>query len=671
MLDLSLPVSTLPLIGPKYAKLLASLGIFSLNDLVYYLPFRYDDLSLNSPISALQAGEKVTLRGEIISIRNIYTRRGKNLQQAQFSDGSGLIDITWFNQPYLVQTFQKQGLVSLSGTVKRYRNHLTLTSPQYEVIHNSPSTIHTGRLVPIYHITAGLTNKWLRSRIASVLNQITSIPDPLSTIAQENRLPPLIEAIKQLHFPTDLSELKQYKNRLGFDELFYLYLASLWRKRKWSTLTSVYPFKPFSQEIKAFIATFPFTLTADQNQCLLEILTDLSRPQPMNRLLQGDVGSGKTVLAVTAMYLAYLNGYKAVLMAPTEILANQHAQTLEALFKPLALSVSVQTSERHDPLEKASIIVGTHALLHRHLPENVALVVIDEQHRFGVRQRMQLIEKKVIPHLLSMTATPIPRTIALSLYADLNVSTLKQMPIGRKPVKTWIVPESKRPAAFTWMKKQIIAHKTQAFIICPFIENSENVALGEVKAVESQFNALEPGFKPLKTGMLHGSLPIKTKNLIMEKFKQHKLDILIATPVIEVGIDIPSATVIVIDSAERFGLAELHQLRGRVGRGEQPSYCLLFTSKNQETQRLKYLESTHSGFELAELDLKLRGPGQLYGIEQSGYLDLKFASFSEISLLQLAKKSATLILAKDPKLESMPGVNQILQAVLAKQTTAH
>jgi ATP-dependent DNA helicase RecG len=676
-MDLTTPVMGLPGIGPAYTQALHKLGIETVGDWLYYPPFRFEDVSAKSQIDSLEDGAVVTISGMITGITNIRTRTGKTIQKASFSDGTGTIDVTWFNQPYLVNTLTKQPHVHLSGKTTRFRGRLSLTSPQYEIAHltnidvpNMPGPIHTGRLVPIYHLTQGLTGKWFRARIATLLSH-TDIADPLAPIATAHHHLPLKQAINQLHFPDTPDAFYQARNRLAFDELFYLHTASLWRKQRWATLQAKHQFTISDRDIDHFIASLSFTLTGAQLRSLNEIAGDLNANKPMNRLLQGDVGSGKTVIAAAAMYLTARAGYSTLIMAPTEILALQHAKSLQSLLSPFELTVSVQTASRKDSLTDSSIIVGTHALLHRPLPKNIGLIVIDEQHRFGVHQRMQLLEQSAIPHVLSMTATPIPRTIALTLYSELDLSVIDEMPLGRQKIKTWVVPESKRQAAYTWMKDQINTHHSQAFVVCPFVSESENPLLDEVKAIETEFHRLTKQVHPHTVAAIHGRIKPKEKARLMLAFKNKEFDILLATPVIEVGIDIQNATIMVIESAERFGLATLHQLRGRVGRGDQQSYCLLFTSNNRQVSRLKHLETTHSGFRLAELDLTLRGPGNLYGKEQSGYIDLRFANLTDSELIATTHEEAKKLLKKDPELNQNVPVKDRIKTILANQTTPH
>jgi ATP-dependent DNA helicase RecG len=420
-------------------------------------------------------------------------------------------------------------------------------------------------------------------------------------------------------------------------------------------------------KIESFIQNLPFTLTGSQLRAVNQILADLGKPQAMNRLLQGDVGAGKTVVAAIAIYAAHLNHLNSILMAPTEALAHQHFDTLSRLFSPFGLTLSLHSHSRTEVYSTSQLVVGTHALLYREMPSNVGLVVIDEQHRFGVEQRAQLLKGERLPNVLSMTATPIPRTIALTLYSELQISVIDELPQGRIPIKTWIVPETKRVSAYHWLQAQIAGQQAQVFIVCPLIEDSATPLLDQVKAAETEYARLAKDIFPqFRLGLLHGRQPVKTKTQVLTAFRQGQLDILVTTPVIEVGLDIPQASIIVIEAAERFGLAQLHQLRGRVGRGTTQSYCLLFTTRNQLSNRLQHLVTNHTGLSLAELDLKLRGPGDLYGHRQSGYFDLKIASWTDSQLITQTHHYASILAATNPQLTGLPLLKHVLLPHLAK-----
>lgn len=668
------PISKIPGVGAHHADLLHKLDVFTAKDLIHHYPFRYEDRDATQNLSLLNDGDIATVSGSIENISNIRTRTGKTMQKGIFlTSDDELLEVVWFNQPYLVTTLKKFKALTLSGKIKRFRDTLTLQSPIWEAQQRiDQESLHTNRLVPIYHTTQGITNKWLRGKIAWLLKQ--SLPQDFldEDIITNNQLEYWSSAIHAIHFPPTSDALVAAKKRLSFDELLLWQLRARINKRVWLD-TQVSPDLSITNaQLQLFLDSLPFTLTSAQMKVLSEIRLDLTKIQSMNRLIQGDVGSGKTVLAAFACYIAACNSLPSVVMAPTESLALQHAKTLADLLNPLGISINTQTRSQKKIEHSAQLFVGTHALLHRPLPDKIGVVVIDEQHRFGVKQRAQLLDRHPAPHVLSMTATPIPRTIALTLYADLDISILDELPPGRITIKTWVVPPSKRKGAYEWITKQLNDHGSQAFIVCPLIEDSENSQLAEVKAVETEYAILKNEvFTQHKLGLVHGRMSSKQKNAALEAFKNHETDILVATPVIEVGIDIPNATIMVIEGAQRFGLAQLHQLRGRVGRGSKESYCLLFASDGKTSKRLKYLETINSGFELAELDMKLRGMGDLYGVKQSGAIDLKIASLQDTQLISATYEAAGDILAKDPDLSDHSELKLKINSLLEKGVGAN
>jgi ATP-dependent DNA helicase RecG len=635
-----------------YAGRLEKLDIRTFYDFLFHLPSRYEDYSVVSKIAQIQPGETVTIQGQILEIKTNYMRgaRIKTMQKATVTDGTGTIELTWFNQPFLTRTLLTGSTISASGKADRFgRNkNLSLQSPEYEILFNNGEPIHTGRLIPVYPETQGVSSKWLRRQVYTILTEhLEEFKEFLPVeIIKENNLMSFPTAVREIHFPKDIDSAELARKRLAFDELFFMQLAAKKRRNQWleSQKGIKFSINNYEKQIKKCINSLPFKLTNAQLTALSKIENDLTRPTPMNRLLQGDVGSGKTVVAAISAYIAYLNGYQSVIMAPTEILATQHFKTVSQLLEPLGVQVDLVTgSKKLKQTDKAfDILIGTHAVLSEKIIFNkLGLVIIDEQQRFGVEQRSIIRQKGNNPHLLTMTATPIPRTVALTMYGDLDLSYLNEMPTGRKKIKTWLVPPEKRKAAYEWIQKEIKETKSQTFIVCPFIEPSETMQT--VKAVNQEYEHLRKEVYPhLKLGLLHGRQKAKEKDEVLQKFRKGDFDILVATPVVEVGIDIPNATIIMIEASERFGLAQLHQLRGRVGRGDKQSYCLLFTdSKNAQTStRLKAMETSHSGAELAELDLKLRGPGNLYGTAQHGVPKLKAANFSDTQLIQVAKLAA-------------------------------
>ncbi len=672
-MELKTSLAQLTGIGPGLLYKLKRLNLNTINDLIYHFPFRYDDFS--SITSALDAkvGETVTLQGEIWSIQNIYTRSRKIITKALLNDGTSPIELTWFNSSWITKQIQVGNRLQVSGKLSKYKNKLSVIAPRWERLDNTQTnnqqSLHTGRLVPVYPETMGLSSKWLRTKIDKLLPLvINQIGDPLPDQTRENMLP-LNEAIQQVHFPENWKQAEKARERLGFDELFFVSLATQKIRMEWKKKPLIKPLKIKSSDVKNFLDKLPFQLTAAQQKVLQEIIRDLQQNSPMNRLIQGEVGSGKTVVAAITAYLAYKNNLRTLFMAPTEILAFQHYETLDRLLSPFGIEVGIYTGSKKFNKGKETtelqpnIIIGTHALLSDKLfPKDIGLIIIDEQQRFGVEQRTLLRKKAKIPHFLTMTATPIPRTVALTLYGDLDMSVINEMPKGRQVVKTYVVPESKRTDSYKFIAKKV-KEGDQVYIITPLIEASETLV--SVKAAKVEFDSLKKIFPKLGLDLLHGRMKGAEKQKIIQDFQTGKTDILISTSVVEVGMDNPNATIILIEGAERFGLAQLHQLRGRVGRGVKESYCLLYTSgvSNDDKKRLHYLETTFDGLKLAELDLKIRGSGQIFGNLQSGRFEFKIASFSNISLLEKTKQAALNLLAADPTLDKYPLLKARLQEI--------
>ncbi len=654
----------------RYANALEKLEIINFGDFLFHIPFRYEDYSLISKIDKIQPGETVTIRGEVLEIKNQYTRRRFTLQKAKVRDETGIMDIVWFNQPYIPKSISAGDKISLSGKVENKNGKLQLSSPDYEI--GEANFIHTGRLVPIYPETRGISSKWIRRQVFKLLNEnIDELKDFLpDKILKRNRLGELSESLRWIHFPGSDEEILAGKNRLSFDELFLMQLSSRIRRLEWqrNLKGKSFEIKKYQKQIENLMDTLPFDLTGAQKRSVNEIFKDLDSDKPMNRLLEGDVGSGKTIVAAIAIYLANLNGYQSVFMAPTEILANQHLKTLVSFLGPLGIKIGFATGSVKKSIDNFDVLVGTHAVIFGKIKfDELGLVIIDEQQRFGVEQRAIIRKKGKNPHVLTMTATPIPRTIALTMYGELDLSVLDEMPKGRRIIKTWLVPKIKREAAYEWIKKQIDQSGSQVFIICPFIEESENMQT--VKAATIEFESLQKNvFKNYRVTLLHGKLKSKEKDTILSGFKNGKYNILVATPVVEVGIDIPNADIILIEASERFGLSQLHQLRGRVGRSDRQAYCLLFTEASNPLtiKRLKAMEQTNIGAALAELDLKLRGPGEIYGTRQHGRRFLKIASFSDFELIRQTKGEAEKVI---DKLEDYPKLKQKVEQINAAQVS--
>lgn len=630
-----------------------SLNINTYFDLLNYFPSRYEDYSLVTNINSIQVGEVVTVKGKILSAKNQYTRSHITIQKIVVADDTGEIDVTWFNQPYLMRVLYAGQYISISGVVKQFGSKISIEPKEYEV---AGRMIHTGRLVPIYPEKKGLSTKTVREKIYSVLSSQVEAKDEIKDFLPEkiinfNKLMNERKAYAQIHFPDNLDFAERAKERLSFDELFNLQLGNSLIKRDWS-IEKVTNRLQISSKIqgliKKFIESLPFELTGDQKRVSDEILSDLKKTVPMNRFLQGDVGSGKTVVAGISCYLSFLNGYKSIIMAPTEILANQHFETFGKLFqnnkeiKIFLITGTTKIKNLQSTIDKSDIIIGTHALLNKNNRfKKVGLVVIDEQHRFGVNQRALIKEKAANPHLLTMTATPIPRTVALTLYGELDQSYIEEMPKGRQIIKTYLIPKEKRADGYAWIKKQIKEMGAQVFIVCPLIDESESETLKSVKAVKIEFESLKKIFQGFKLGLLHGKIKNTEKQKIMFDFKNSKIDILVSTPVVEVGIDIPGATIMVIEGAERYGLAALHQLRGRVGRSDKQSYCFLYSDNLNEKiiKRLSFFCKNNLGIRLAEFDLKNRGAGNIFGTKQHGFVSLKIASLYDFELVAKTKKA--------------------------------
>lgn len=660
-MDLESNVRYVPHVGPTMAGRLDRLEIRTIRDLLFHLPFRYDDFSVVSKIESVRTGETVTIHGRVVEVKNEFTKRGKRLQRGIIGDESGRIDVVWFNQTYLPKILTPGMEVSLSGKVEFFGAKKALISPQFEVIKNGLTATHTGRLVPIYPETAGVSSKWLRSRIKDLLESMAQLDETLpGEFLKRHDLVPLHQALDDVHFPPDIQSAERARKRLAFEELLTIQLAAQQRKRYWKDRRKAHAISVKQGEVESFIEKLPFKLTGAQERASKEILDDISRTLPMNRLLEGDTGSGKTVVAAIGAYVSFLNGLKTVFMAPTEILANQHSQTLERLLGPFGIKVDLVTGSNKGRGEPWDVLVGTQALLYGKAMEKVGLLVIDEQHRFGVSQRTQLTKGKLVPHLLTMTATPIPRTVALTFYGDLDLSLVDELPEGRRKVITYVVPPEKRTASFRWLRERVEDTGEKAFIVYPLIEESETLV--DVRAATKEFQTLKDEFfGGVKVGLVHGRMKPAEKNEVLDDFAKGETKILVATPVVEVGIDVSEATIMIVEGAERFGLAQLHQLRGRVGRSDKESQCFLLTESDNPfvLRRLASLAKVHSGAELAEIDLKMRGPGEVYGLRQHGFPALKAANINDLELVAQTRAASFELV---DKLEDLPALRKNLES---------
>lgn len=649
----------------KHLSLLETLGVKNVKDFLMYFPRTYNDASEFTQIIDVRTDEINVIKGKLSNLFNMSTKTGVKITRGLFTDESGSIQVVWFNQPHLTKLLPRNKDIILSGKAKLSMGKISLQGPSYELISQNKEQIHTGRIVPVYHETEGINSKWMREKLKPLVDEWLELFEEYmpQEVLDEHKLIDYKTAIKNIHFPDDDAILDKAKERLSFDELFLLQLKVLQKKWQWQHISSqdAKKIETKTDIIMDCINGLSFELTNAQKKVIKEILEDLKQPFPMTRLIQGDVGSGKTIVAAIAALNVVKNGFQVAIMAPTEILAKQHYQTFVKILARFGLNIqfiagSTTKGQKDEVLMQmktgtADIIIGTHSLIQDGIGfKNLGLAIIDEQHRFGVKQR-ETLKSYGSPHLLNMTATPIPRTLAITIYGDQDLSIIDEMPKGRQEILTKVVPESKRIEAYRWVEDQVNKGR-QAFVICPLIDESDVL---QVKSVLTEFAFLsEHIFPKLKLGLLHGKLKQEEKDQIMTDFKENKINILVSTSVIEVGIDVPNATIMLIEGSERFGLSQLHQFRGRVGRGEHKSYCFLFTGTLSEegSKRMQAMEMHSSGFKLSEIDLELRGPGEVYGVKQSGIPDLKMASLTDSKTIEKARGSAQKIINKDPLLKT-------------------
>ncbi len=634
-------------VGPKAAEQFAAARLFSVSDLLNFLPRAYEDFSHATTISEIAPG-KVTIKARCEKIETRPVRRGMKVTTATLVDDTGKIQAVWFNQPYRAAQLKSNDEFYFSGEFEFSYNRYQLTNPSAEKASDMVQT--DDKIVPIYRAVAGLKTALVRKILGELEPLATMLPETLpAELLKRESLVSYSDAVRGMHFPKTHDEVERAKERLGFEELFELLLASRLNRDANARLDGWHI--PFDQKVvKDFVQQLPFALTGAQRRAAWDVLQDFEKAVPMNRLLQGDVGSGKTVVAGLAARQAAHEGFQTAVMAPTEILASQHASTLDKLLTPFGVRVGLLTGSVKGKARQAlyaaiengdvDVVVGTHALIQASVKfKQLGFVVIDEQHRFGVAQRQELLKKSVhMPHLLAMTATPIPRSLALTVYGELDVSVLNEKPANRKPIMTKIWSPNSRAQLYELMDKEI-ANGRQAYVICNLIDdNADN----DLKSVEAEYKRLRGSvFKHRTIGLLHGRLSSQEKDEVMTKFSKGDIDILVSTTVVEVGVDVPNATVMLIEDGDRFGLAQLHQLRGRVGRSEHQSYCYIVPSDSKKpSQRLKEIEKSEDGFYLAEVDLKLRGPGEIYGRAQHGALNLQVATLADTKLISRAQKAA-------------------------------
>jgi len=677
MKDLNISARFIKGVGPSKLNVLNRLGIETVRDLLYCFPRRHEDRSRIKKIGEIRPGNLETIKAKVLTFGDHVSKKGMNIFQVAVGDSTGVIHATWFNQPYMKDKFKIGQELILCGKVEKY-NYLQINSPEYEILTGTKEDfVHIGRIVPVYPLTENLNQRWFRNIMKfTVDNYADEINEILPfEMRKRNNLMMLKEAVRNIHFPVSDLVLKKARERIIFDEFLMLLTGIALKRASIKIDLTGYSHNLGGDLIGRFKNNLAFQLTKSQSRVIKEIEEDMKSQKPMNRLLQGDVGSGKTIVALYALILTVQNGYQGALMVPTEILAEQHYGNIKTLVKPLGINVILLSGDlkeeerrrRWQMIEvgEADIVVGTHALIQEGVNfKKLGLVIIDEQHKFGVMQRAILRSKSRNPDILVMTATPIPRTLALTVYGDMDVSTIDELPPGRGEIKTFFFEEKNREKAYRIAEEQVRTGR-QVYIVYPIIDESEK---SDLRAAIKMHKNLSERFSDLKIGLLHGRMKSKEKEAVMRDFKDRKIDMLISTVVIEVGVDITNASAMIIEHAERFGLSQLHQLRGRIGRGEHLSYCILISApKNDDAkQRISAMLETQDGFKIAEADLEIRGPGEFFGTKQHGLPELKIANIiRDRDLLELAKKEAFELVQKDRFLR-LPENRLIRESLLSK-----